>query len=54
VLELLRQMVDLRLAKRRPESQSNFSKQWFERGGADDTVRFWAEKLAEEEKAFLG
>jgi hypothetical protein len=53
MLELLRQMVDLRLAKRRPESQSNFSRQWLERGGAEETVRIWAKKLAEEENAFF-
>ncbi len=53
MLELLRQMVDLRLAKRRPEAQSNFSRHWLERGGAEETVRIWAKKLSEEENAFF-
>ena len=54
MLELLRQMVKLRLDKRVPQSASNFPKRWNAAGAAKDTVALWARQLAEEEKRFFG
>ena len=54
ILELLRQMVELRLAARyRPNSMLNFPKQWIARGVAPDTVKFWADRLAAGEEAYF-
>jgi len=52
-MELLRQTVQLRLDKQVPQSASNFPKRWFASGVAEKTVAIWAQKLAEEEEAFL-
>lgn len=54
MLELLRQMVELRLAARyRPNSMLNFPKRWLASGVAEDTVRLWAGKLAAAEEAYF-
>ena len=54
MLELLRQMVDLRMMKRlREGSMLNFPSRWAARGVADDTVRLWADRLLAAEEAFF-
>lgn len=53
ILELLRQMVDLRLARKRPQSLSNFPKRWAERGAAVETIAVWAKHLKESEDAYF-
>ena len=53
VLELLRQMVDLRLDRKRPQAQSNWPRRWLESGLAEQTVQIWADRLAKEEAQFL-
>ena len=53
MLELLRNMVELRLARKRKGSLMNFPRRWAERGVAGDTVRFWAARLAEGEAEFF-
>lgn len=54
ILELLRQMVELRLTARyRPNSMLNFPKRWIASGVAEDSVKFWSERLAKEEEAFF-
>ncbi len=53
ILELLRQMVELRLLKRRPGSLQNFPRRWAARESPDAVVRLWAERLAREEEAFF-
>src|SRR5690606_31496356 len=54
MLELLRQMVELRLTARfRPNSMLNFPKRWIASGVAEDSVKFWSERLAKEEEAFF-
>ena len=54
MLELLRQMVELRLERKRPGSLVNFPRRWMERGTADETVRIWADELARREAAYFG
>lgn len=51
MLSLLREMVKLRLARKRPESVVNFPKRWVHRGVADQTIALWAEELAKREAA---
>jgi hypothetical protein len=54
ILELLRQMVELRLTARyRPNSMLNFPKRWIASGVAEDSVKFWADRLAKDEEAFF-
>lgn len=54
MLELLRQMVELRLTARyRPNSMLNFPKRWIASGVAEDSVRQWAERLAAGEEAYF-
>jgi hypothetical protein len=54
MLELLRQMVELRLmARYRPNAILNFPKQWIASGVAPETVKLWAERLALGEKAYF-
>lgn len=53
VLELLRQMVELRLMRQRPGSIVNFPKRWAARGNAEATVEIWAEELMRREKAYF-
>jgi len=49
ILELLRQMVALRLARKAPHSLLNFSKRWAERSKPEEVVAIWAKKLMEDE-----
>ena len=49
ILELLRQMVELRLARKAPHSLLNFPKRWAERSRPDEVVATWAKKLMEDE-----
>jgi len=49
ILELLRQMVELRLARKAPHSLLNFPKRWAERSKPDDIVAVWAKKLMDDE-----
>lgn len=49
ILALLRQMVELRLAKRAPHSPLNFPKRWAERSNPDEVIAAWAKKLMEDE-----
>lgn len=53
MLELLRQMVDLRLMRQRPNSIVNFPKRWVGRGAADETIALWAEELAQREARYF-
>lgn len=53
MLELMRQMVELRLTRRRPGALMNFPKRWAERGVAEQTVDTWARHLAANEDAFF-
>lgn len=54
ILELLRQMVELRLTARfRANSMLNFPKRWIASGVAEDTVKLWAERLARGEEEFF-
>lgn len=53
MLELMRQMVELRLTRRRASALMNFPKRWAERGVADETVELWARQLARNEEAFF-
>jgi D-glutamate cyclase len=53
MLELMRQMVELRLTRRRPGALMNFPKRWAERGVAEQTVEAWARHLAANEDAFF-
>ncbi len=53
ILELVRQMAELRLAMRRPNSIFNFPKRWVERGAAPETLRAWSERIAEQENDFF-
>lgn len=53
MLELLRQMVDLRLLRQRENSIVNFPKRWVARGAADETIALWASELAEREARFF-
>jgi len=53
MLELMRQMVELRLTRRRPSALMNFPKRWAERGQADATIATWARHLAEKEDTFF-
>ena len=54
MLELLRQMVELRLLRQRENSIVNFPKRWVARGAADETIAIWANELAEREAAYFG
>ncbi|MBI2468622.1 MAG: DUF4392 domain-containing protein [Candidatus Rokubacteria bacterium] len=53
MLELMRQMVELRLTRRRAGALMNFPKRWLERGVADATVERWARELARTEAEFF-
>jgi hypothetical protein len=53
MLELFRQMVELRLTRRRDSALMNFPKKWTERGVAQDTVALWARHLARNEEAYF-
>lgn len=53
MLELMRQMVELRLTRRRASALMNFPMRWLERGVADRTVEIWARHLARKEEAFF-
>jgi D-glutamate cyclase len=54
ILELLRQMVELRLSARyRENSMLNFPRRWLASGVAEDTVKLWAGKLAAAEDAYF-
>ena len=54
MLSLLREMVKLRLARKRPESVVNFPKRWVARGTADQTIKVWADELAQREAKYFG
>lgn len=49
ILELLRQMVELRLARRAPNSPLSFPRRWAERGKPDEVIALWAKKLMDDE-----
>ena len=53
ILELLRQMVELRLMRQRPGSIVNFPKRWAARGDPEVTVKIWADELMRREKAYF-
>lgn len=53
ILELLRQMVVLRLARRNPHSVLQIPRKWAERHDPNTTVALWAEHLARKEEAFF-
>ena len=53
MLELLRQMVELRILRKRDNSIVNFPKRWVARGQADETIAIWAEELARREARFF-
>lgn len=53
ILELLRQMVELRLLKKRAGSLQNFPRRWAARAAPENTVRLWAERLARQEAEFF-
>ncbi|MDX3806572.1 MAG: DUF4392 domain-containing protein [Bosea sp. (in: a-proteobacteria)] len=53
ILELLRQMVVLRLARRNPNSVLQIPKRWAERHDPNTTVAVWAKHLAAKENAFF-
>lgn len=52
MLELLRQMVELRLARKAPQSLVNFPKRWAERADPAGVLALWAKKLMDDEKRF--
>jgi len=49
ILELLRQMVQLRLLRKTKHSAMNFPRRWAERSNPDEVVAMWGRKLAEDE-----
>lgn len=53
MLELMRQIAELRLTRRRASALMNFPKRWAERGVADPTVKVWAHYLSKKEEAFF-
>lgn len=53
MLELMRQMVELRLTRRRASALMNFPRRWMERGVAEQTVAVWARHLAEKEAVYF-
>jgi hypothetical protein len=53
MLELLRQMVELRLLRKQPQSVVNFSKRWALANDADRVVALWAAKLADDEAKYF-
>jgi len=53
MLELLRQMVVLRLGRRNPQHPLQIPRKWAERHDPNTTVRIWADHLAEKEAAFF-
>jgi hypothetical protein len=53
ILELLRQMVELRLTRRRPGALMNFPGRWAARGVANETVEIWARHLGQAEDAYF-
>lgn len=53
MLELLRQMVELRLLRKQPQSVVNFSKRWALANDSDRVVALWADKLAADEAVFF-
>lgn len=54
MLELLRQMVELRLTARyRANSMLNFPKRWIASGAAPELVKLWSERLAAGEAAYF-
>jgi len=53
ILELLRQMVELRLLRRRRHSLANFPRRWAERSKPDEVVAQWAKRLAADEARYF-
>jgi hypothetical protein len=53
MLELMRQMVELRLTRRRPSALMNFPERWSDRGVAEATVATWAHHLRKREAEFF-
>ena len=53
MLELLRQMVELRLTRKRQSALMNFPKRWAARGAAEPAVRVWATELARRENDYF-
>lgn len=53
MLELLRQMVELRLRRKARHSLMNFPRRWAERSNPDQVVAAWARKLRSDEQAFF-
>lgn len=53
MLELLRQMVELRLRRKARHSLMNFPRRWAERSNPDEVIGAWAVKLQEDERAFF-
>lgn len=51
ILELLRQMVELRLLRKAKHTLQNFPRRWGERNNPADVIAIWAKKLASEEDA---
>lgn len=54
MLELLRQMVVLRLMRKTRHSLANFPRRWAERSKPDEVVAAWARKLLQQERDFFG
>lgn len=53
ILELLRQMVELRLTRQRTGALMNFPKRWIERGDAQETIQLWSEELGRYEDQYF-
>lgn len=53
MLELLRQMVELRLLRKARHSVMNFPRRWAERSEPDKVVAAWARKLSRDEAAYF-
>jgi hypothetical protein len=53
ILELLRNMVELRLMRKAKQSLQNFPRRWAERSKPDDVVSIWANRLALKEKEYF-
>lgn len=53
MLELLRQMVTLRLMRKTPHSLMNFPRRWAERSRPDDVLKAWSRTLLDAERAYF-
>lgn len=53
ILTLLREMVKLRLSRKRVQALSNFPRRWVERDNVAETLKLWAGVLAKEEEAYF-